>query len=76
MTRTLAIELGPFGITVNCLAPGSVATRMTERTAARLGLSFEELQELAAEQTPSAVSACRRTSPAPSPSWRARTPPT
>jgi len=52
MTRTLAIELGPFGITVNCVAPGFVVTRMTEQTAARLGLSFEQFQELAAEQIP------------------------
>lgn len=52
MTRTLAIELGPFGITVNCVAPGFVVTRMTEETAARLGIAFEQFQELAAEQIP------------------------
>ena len=52
MTRTLAIELGPFGIHVNCVAPGFVVTRMTEQTAARLGLSFEELQEMAKKEIP------------------------
>ncbi len=52
MTRTLAIELGPFGITVNCVAPGFVATRMTEQTAARLGLAFDQFQQMAAEQIP------------------------
>jgi NAD(P)-dependent dehydrogenase (short-subunit alcohol dehydrogenase family) len=26
MTRAHALELGPFGITVNCLAPGPIAT--------------------------------------------------
>jgi 3-oxoacyl-[acyl-carrier protein] reductase len=52
LTRTLAIELGPFGINVNCVAPGFVATAMTEQTAARIGVSFEDFQSLAAEQTP------------------------
>ena len=52
MTRTLAIELGPFGINVNFVAPGFVATAMTEQTAARIGVSFEDFQAYAAEQTP------------------------
>jgi 3-oxoacyl-[acyl-carrier protein] reductase len=52
MTRTLAIELGPFGINVNCVAPGFVATAMTEQTAARIGVPFEDFQKHAAEQTP------------------------
>jgi 3-oxoacyl-[acyl-carrier protein] reductase len=52
MTKTLAIELGPFGITVNCAAPGFIATAMTEQTAARIGVPFEQLQTAAAEQTP------------------------
>lgn len=52
MTRTLSIELGPFGINVNCVAPGFVATAMTEQTAARIGVSFEDFQAYAAEQTP------------------------
>ena len=51
LAKTLAIELGCFGITVNCVAPGFIATAMTEQTAARLGVSFDDLQELAAAQT-------------------------
>jgi 3-oxoacyl-[acyl-carrier protein] reductase len=52
MTKTLAIELGPFGINVNCVAPGFIATAMTRQTAERLGVGFEELMAAAAEQTP------------------------
>ena len=52
LAKTLAIELGPFGITVNCVAPGFIATAMTEQTAARLGVSFDDLQEMVAGQTP------------------------
>jgi 3-oxoacyl-[acyl-carrier protein] reductase len=49
--RTLALELGRFGITVNCVAPGFIATAKTEQTAARIGVSFAELQDTVAEQT-------------------------
>jgi 3-oxoacyl-[acyl-carrier protein] reductase len=41
-TKTLAIELGPFGITVNCVAPGFVATEMTRDTARRLGREWAD----------------------------------
>jgi 3-oxoacyl-[acyl-carrier protein] reductase len=52
MTKTLAIELGPFGINVNCVAPGFIATAMTRQTADRIGVSFEQLQEDVAKRTP------------------------
>ena len=51
-TKTLALELGKFGITANAVAPGFVVTDMTAATAARLGLSFEDFQAGAAKQIP------------------------
>src|SRR2546423_12488407 len=41
MARTLALELGPFNINVNAVAPGFVETRMTRATAERMGVDFE-----------------------------------
>jgi 3-oxoacyl-[acyl-carrier protein] reductase len=51
-TKTLAIELGPFGITANAVAPGFIVTDMTAATAARVGMSFEDFQAAAASQIP------------------------
>jgi 3-oxoacyl-[acyl-carrier protein] reductase len=51
-TKTLAIELGQFGITANAVAPGFIATDMTAATAARIGMPFEDFQKAAASQIP------------------------
>ena len=51
-TKTLAIELGKFGVTVNAVAPGFIVTDMTAHTAQRLGVPFEEFQKQAAATIP------------------------
>ncbi len=51
-TKTLAIELGQFGITANAVAPGFIATDMTAATAARIGIGFEDFQKAAAASIP------------------------
>jgi 3-oxoacyl-[acyl-carrier protein] reductase len=51
-TKTLAIELGKFGITANAVAPGFIATDMTAATAARVGVPFEDFAKGAAERIP------------------------
>jgi 3-oxoacyl-[acyl-carrier protein] reductase len=50
MARTLAIELGPFNINVNTVAPGFVETRMTRAVAERTGIDYEALKKAAAER--------------------------
>ena len=51
-TKTLAIELGRFGVTANAVAPGFIQTDMTRATAERLGVSFEDFIEHTAQQIP------------------------
>jgi 3-oxoacyl-[acyl-carrier protein] reductase len=50
--RTLGIELGPYGVTANAIAPGFIATDMTDATAARVGMSVEDFRQAAAERNP------------------------
>ena len=51
-TRTLALELGPFGINVNAIAPGFIVTDMTDDTARRVGVEPEEYRKAAAQLNP------------------------
>ncbi|RBY82947.1 beta-ketoacyl-ACP reductase [Geodermatophilus sp. TF02-6] len=51
-TKTLAIELGKFGITANAVAPGFIQTEMTKATAERIGISFEDFIAAASKEIP------------------------
>ncbi len=51
-TKTLAIELGKFGITANAVAPGFIVTDMTRATAARVGVDFADFEKATVAQIP------------------------
>jgi 3-oxoacyl-[acyl-carrier protein] reductase len=51
-TKTLAIELGAYGVTANAVAPGFIVTDMTAATAARMKVDFEVFQKAAIERIP------------------------
>ncbi|OZD18370.1 beta-ketoacyl-ACP reductase [Rhodococcus sp. 06-156-3C] len=51
-TKTLAIELGQFGIRVNAVAPGFIETAMTRATAERIGSDFEAMKRDAVSNIP------------------------
>jgi 3-oxoacyl-[acyl-carrier protein] reductase len=51
-TKTLAIELGRFGVTANAIAPGFIQTEMTKATAERLGVPFDEFIATSAKGIP------------------------
>ncbi|MBP6994954.1 MAG: 3-oxoacyl-ACP reductase FabG [Phycicoccus sp.] len=51
-TKTLAIELGRFGVTTNAVAPGFIQTDMTAATAERIGMAFDDFIEYSAKQIP------------------------
>jgi 3-oxoacyl-[acyl-carrier protein] reductase len=51
-TRTLGLELSPFGINTNAVAPGFIATEMTDATAARLGVPVDDFRKMNADANP------------------------
>ena len=51
-TKTLAIELGKFGVTSNAVAPGFIQTEMTKSTAERIGVPFDDFIKHSASQIP------------------------
>ncbi|MBW9095141.1 SDR family oxidoreductase [Microbacterium jejuense] len=51
-TKTLAIELGRYGVTANAIAPGFIVTDMTRSTAERMGVPFEDFVAHAAAEIP------------------------
>ncbi|MGW4481502.1 3-oxoacyl-ACP reductase FabG [Rhodococcus triatomae] len=51
-TKTLAIELGRYGVTANAIAPGFIETEMTAATAARVGVDFDDMKKAAAAEIP------------------------
>ena len=51
-TKTLALELGKFGVTANAIAPGFIDTEMTQATADRLGVDFEDWKAAASRDIP------------------------
>jgi 3-oxoacyl-[acyl-carrier protein] reductase len=51
-TKTLALELGRFGVTANAIAPGFIETEMTQASAARQGIDFEDWKLAAASDIP------------------------
>jgi 3-oxoacyl-[acyl-carrier protein] reductase len=52
LTKTMAIELGPFGITANSVAPGFIGTEMTRATAERMGITFDKMRDAFASSVP------------------------
>ncbi|MCF6746390.1 SDR family oxidoreductase [Blastococcus sp. KM273128] len=51
-TKTLAIELGKFGVTANAIAPGFIQTEMTKATAERIGEDWESYVQKRAAAIP------------------------
>ena len=51
-TKALALELGPYNINVNCIAPDFIDTEMTRKTARREGMYLDDLKRFAIAEVP------------------------
>ena len=51
-TKTIALELGKFGVTANAIAPGFIETDMTAATAEKLGISFDDMKAFVVADIP------------------------
>jgi 3-oxoacyl-[acyl-carrier protein] reductase len=51
-TKTLALELGKFGVTANAIAPHFIETDMTQASAARQGMDYDDWKSAAAREIP------------------------
>jgi len=54
-TKVAAVELGPYGITVNCIAPGAIETERTRTEAADFAGTWANLTPLGRVGTPTDV---------------------
>ncbi len=52
LTKTLAIELGRYGVTANAVAPGFIETDMTKATAERMGVPFDDFRAFLIKEIP------------------------
>jgi 3-oxoacyl-[acyl-carrier protein] reductase len=51
-TRSLSIELGPYNINVNCIAPDYIDTDMTRQVARKEGLYLDDLKKFVSAAVP------------------------
>jgi 3-oxoacyl-[acyl-carrier protein] reductase len=51
-TKALALELGPYNINVNCVAPDFIDSEMTRNAARREGLYYEDLKRFVISEVP------------------------
>jgi NAD(P)-dependent dehydrogenase (short-subunit alcohol dehydrogenase family) len=56
-TKSAAMELGPYGIRVNCVAPGAIETERTKKEVADFAKSWSQLTPLRRIGTPDDVAA-------------------
>ena len=52
LTKSLALELGPYNVTVNCIAPDFIDTEMTRKAARREGMYLDDLKRFLVAEIP------------------------